>query len=266
MQAWAPQVATVLRQAHTAVTDATAAGRDQLDPQLLADLRTRYDKAVHWGVITNRCRDWHDGNHPGYKLAKRLQTKADQVWLFTTVFTVPWTNNASEQAIKSPKLHQKVSGYWHHEHPRRVLPRPLLPGQRPRPRHPRDRRHPHRPGRQTLAPHTRHRLATRPTREWTHPVEPARRALKSDSCSSFGSMILPKRRSSLHLSPQPGTRGYATEICALTMLNAPSSRFGRPSHQNHPAGVRKAAPSAAGPLEPLQGGAARGRAVRAPIR
>lgn len=64
-------------------------------------------------MITNRHRDWHDGNHPGYKLAKRLQTKADQVWLFTTVFTVPWTNNASEQAIKSPKLHQKVSGYWH---------------------------------------------------------------------------------------------------------------------------------------------------------
>jgi len=23
------------------------------------------------------------------------------------------TNNASEQALKSPKLHQKVSGYWH---------------------------------------------------------------------------------------------------------------------------------------------------------
>ena len=26
---------------------------------------------------------------------------------------MPWTNNASEQALKSPKLHQKVSGYWH---------------------------------------------------------------------------------------------------------------------------------------------------------
>jgi hypothetical protein len=29
------------------------------------------------------------------------------------VFSVPWTNNASEQALKSPKLHQKVSGYRH---------------------------------------------------------------------------------------------------------------------------------------------------------
>lgn len=113
VQAWAGKVAAVLRQAHTAVQEAIAVGRDQLDPQLLTDLRQRYDKAVHWGVITNRHRDWHDGNHPGYKLANRLQAKADQVWLFTTVFTVPWTNNASEQAIKSPKLHQKVSGYWH---------------------------------------------------------------------------------------------------------------------------------------------------------
>ena len=68
---------------------------------------------VHWGQITNRHRDWHKGNHPGYNLARRLAIKADQVWLFTEVFAVPWTNNASEQALKTPKLHQKVSGYWH---------------------------------------------------------------------------------------------------------------------------------------------------------
>jgi hypothetical protein len=27
--------------------------------------------------------------------------------------TPNWTNNASEQALKSPKRHQVVSGYWH---------------------------------------------------------------------------------------------------------------------------------------------------------
>jgi transposase len=26
---------------------------------------------------------------------------------------VPWTNNSSEQALKGPKRHQAVSGYWH---------------------------------------------------------------------------------------------------------------------------------------------------------
>ena len=50
---------------------------------------------------------------PGYILARRLKTKAEQVWLFTRDFAVPWTNNASEQAIKGPKRHQAISGYWH---------------------------------------------------------------------------------------------------------------------------------------------------------
>ena len=113
VQAWAGETREVLREAHTAVEAAVAAGDDELDPELLAKLRARYDKAVRWGVLTNRHRDWHEGNHPGYKLATRLQAKADQVWLFTTVFAVPWTNNPAEQALKSPKLHQKVSGYWH---------------------------------------------------------------------------------------------------------------------------------------------------------
>lgn len=112
-QGWAGTVRQVLREAHTAVESAKAAGHDHLDPALLADLRARYDKAVAWGQTTNRRRDWHKGNHPGWNLAKRLDDKAEQVWLYTRVFSVPWTNNASEQALKSPKLHQKVSGYWH---------------------------------------------------------------------------------------------------------------------------------------------------------
>ncbi|MCA1851003.1 MAG: IS66 family transposase [Beggiatoa sp.] len=114
-QGWASTVRDVLREAHTAVETATATGVDHLDPVLLAELRARYDQAVAWGQTTNRHRDWHKGNHPGYTLATRLADKAEQVWLFTRVFSVPWTNNASEQALKSPKLHQKVSGYWHNQ-------------------------------------------------------------------------------------------------------------------------------------------------------
>lgn len=113
IQAWAGETREVLREAHAAVEAAITAGEDQLDPELLADLRARYDKHITQGRRTNRLRDWHKGNHPGYTLACRLAAKADQVWLFTTVFSVPWTNNCSEQALKSPKLHQKVSGYWH---------------------------------------------------------------------------------------------------------------------------------------------------------
>jgi transposase len=113
-QHWAEDVRQVLGDAHRAVLDAAAAGHTALDPGLLASLRERYDQAVHWGEITNRHRDWDDGkDHPGYILARRLKAKAGQVWLFTRNFAVPWTNNASEQAIKGPKRHQAVSGYWH---------------------------------------------------------------------------------------------------------------------------------------------------------
>jgi len=113
-QRWAADAHQVLRDAQAAVQDAIAAGQPALDPGLLAGLRKRYDEAVHWGEITNRHRDWDDGkNHPGYVLARRLKAKAEQVWLFTRNFAVPWTNNASEQAIKGPKRHQAVSGYWH---------------------------------------------------------------------------------------------------------------------------------------------------------
>jgi transposase len=112
-QKWAGTVITVLRDTAKAVDEARTAGADQLAPDLMADLRARYDKAVAWGITTNRHRDWHKGNHPGYTLAQRLKDKADQVWLFAKNFTIPWTNNASEQALRSPKRHQAVSGYWH---------------------------------------------------------------------------------------------------------------------------------------------------------
>jgi hypothetical protein len=68
----------VPRDAAKAVAGARAADADHLDPQLLAEPRQRYDKAVEWGITTNPPRDWHKGNHPGYTLAKRLKDKAEQ--------------------------------------------------------------------------------------------------------------------------------------------------------------------------------------------
>jgi hypothetical protein len=109
----AEKVRQVLKEASAAGRAALASGRDAVDADLLAGLRERYDQEVAWGQTTNRLRDWHDGNHPGYVLARRLKAKADQVGLFTRDFAVPRTNNASGQAIKGPKRHQAVSGYWH---------------------------------------------------------------------------------------------------------------------------------------------------------
>jgi hypothetical protein len=112
-QQWAGEIITVLREAAAAIANAKTDQRDHLDPQLLADLRARYDHAIAWGIATNQHRNWAKGNHPGYTLATRLRDKTDQVWTFTRNPAVPWTNNASEQALKSPKRHQAVSGYWH---------------------------------------------------------------------------------------------------------------------------------------------------------
>ena len=61
----------------------------------------------------NHRHHWHDGNHPGYSLGCWLREYKEQVFLFTRVFTVSWTNNCSEQAVKAAKRHQAVSGYWH---------------------------------------------------------------------------------------------------------------------------------------------------------
>lgn len=110
-QKWAGQVQQALRDAARLVEQARATDTS-IDATALADARYRYDQGVLVGISANLSRPWPKGNHPGLVLARRLKAKTDQVWLFTTHPKVPWTNNASEQALKSPKLHQKVSGYW----------------------------------------------------------------------------------------------------------------------------------------------------------
>lgn len=64
VQNWAGDIITILRDAHRAVEDARARGSTALDPQVLDDLRERYDTAVRAGIIHNRLRDWDAGNHP----------------------------------------------------------------------------------------------------------------------------------------------------------------------------------------------------------
>ena len=114
LQSWASDVITILREAHQAAGEAKARGRPGLDAELLAKLRERYDDAVKSGITHNRLRDWDGGgNHPGYVLGCWLRDYADQVWLFTTEFEVEWTSNSAERAVKGPKRHQAVSGYWH---------------------------------------------------------------------------------------------------------------------------------------------------------
>ena len=111
-QIWARQVADALRTAIHAVNTARRNGTS-LDPDVIAAARRSYDKGVAVGLSTNLSRPWHKGNHPGLVLAKRLQRKAKQVWLFTSrPHDVPPTNNGSEAAIRGFKLAEKVQGCW----------------------------------------------------------------------------------------------------------------------------------------------------------
>jgi transposase len=102
LQSWAGDIITILREAHQAVAAARARGDTSLAPQLLGDLRGRYDTAVSCGIIHNRLRDWHDGNHPGYALGAWLRGYKEQVFLFTRDFSVDWTNNVSEPLPVKP--------------------------------------------------------------------------------------------------------------------------------------------------------------------
>jgi len=114
LQSWAADVITILREARQAAGDARNRGQPALDPDLLTSLRERYDTAAAFGITHNRLRDWDgDGNHPGYALGCWLREHADQVWLFTRELDVEWTSNSAERAVKGPKRHQAVSGYWH---------------------------------------------------------------------------------------------------------------------------------------------------------
>ena len=108
---WARQVADALRTAIHAINTARRGGTD-VDPDVIARARARYDQGVTVGISINLSRPWHKGNHPGLILARRLKRKAEQVWLFTTRPDVPPTNNGSEAAIRGFKLAEKVQGCW----------------------------------------------------------------------------------------------------------------------------------------------------------
>ena len=113
LQSWAGEIIAILREAHQAVQDARARGSTALGADLLDKLRQRYDEAAAFGIIHNRLRDWHDGNHPGYALGCWLRGYKEQVFLFTRDFAVDWTTNVAERGAKAAKRHQAVSGYWH---------------------------------------------------------------------------------------------------------------------------------------------------------
>ena len=112
-QNWAGDIITILRDAHQAVEAARARGDTTLDQQILDDLRERYDTAVTSGIIHNRLRDWDGGgNHPGYALGTWLRDYKEQVFLFTHVFAVSWTNDLASHCTSWGRCAVSGLAWW----------------------------------------------------------------------------------------------------------------------------------------------------------
>lgn len=65
--------------ARDAVQTTRASGNSALDPTRLTGLRTRHGSAVAFSRTHNRYRDWQEGNHSGYALARWSADHADEV-------------------------------------------------------------------------------------------------------------------------------------------------------------------------------------------
>jgi transposase len=111
LQSWATAMIEVLRAGRKAVKDATAAGRTSLNSQEIEQIRESYREQATTGITANYGRrTGKGGKHPAWVLAQRFLDKIDMVLHHLTDFTVPWTTNLAEQALRHVKIHLKISG------------------------------------------------------------------------------------------------------------------------------------------------------------
>jgi transposase len=110
-QDWAKVLIKILRAGRAAVKNAIAAGHDALTGGELAKIRADYLMWCESGITENTGRTGPDGKrHKALVLAQRLKDKIDLVLHHLTDFTVPWTSNLAEQALRHVKVHLKISG------------------------------------------------------------------------------------------------------------------------------------------------------------
>jgi transposase len=106
---WATQAGDALVAMQHLIHDASQAGRDRLDEDVLAEQVARYRSAVLIGMEQTTARSGklmkkHNA------LARRLIERQDDYLRFTSDWRIPADNNGSERDIRMIKLRQKVSG------------------------------------------------------------------------------------------------------------------------------------------------------------
>lgn len=105
---WTEAVITLLGDAHRWVAAWRRDGHDRLPDFTAEDLSWRYDELVARALNVHPAR--RGKQTPARNAALRLQARKDEFLRFTTDFTVGFTNNTAEQAIRMIKVKTKVSG------------------------------------------------------------------------------------------------------------------------------------------------------------
>jgi transposase len=118
-EAWAEAMRDLLLEAHRAVGQAKQRGLTALAAETLQAFDARYWETLRAGFAYHRSLPRlprHPSNHgrdkhrPGQNLLIRLHRFKDDVLRFLVDFTVPFTNNLAEQALRMMKVKMKISG------------------------------------------------------------------------------------------------------------------------------------------------------------
>jgi len=110
-QAWAKRLIDLLV---GACHEVAATGGSLADERIAHD-RTTYAEILAEGAAANprappSGRRGQTKQSKALNLLDRLRTRADEVWRFMADHHVPFSNNTAEQAIRMPKVKQKISG------------------------------------------------------------------------------------------------------------------------------------------------------------
>jgi transposase len=110
-QAWANRMIELLVAACHEVNQVGG----MLTPDRLAFYRTEYDAILTTGEAANprappSGKPGRTKQSKALNLIDRLRDHADDVWRFATDHNVPFSNNVAEQAVRMPKVKQKISG------------------------------------------------------------------------------------------------------------------------------------------------------------
>jgi len=111
-QQWAEHLGTLLQEA---CHEVNVSSDSRLSPTRLTQFRLQYDAVLNIGERENPVRAasrkrGRTKQSAATNLLRRLREYADDVWRFAEYPDVPFTNNLAEQAVRMPKVKQKVSG------------------------------------------------------------------------------------------------------------------------------------------------------------